>query len=255
MLRAAFRLARRVIRYVVAVAGLEFAAALLWPAPKMEEHDPSGEVGTGRPLHLVVLGDSTVAAPGLPSVDTNWTRQVAARMADRYRVKITSLAVSGSKVRDLLDGQLSQAVKLRPDVVLVAVGANDVFRFVPKESFRRDLDRLVGRLVDVAPVVMLSGVGDLGTIPRFLPPLDRFYKERARRFDGVHQSVAEKYGVAKVHQWGEAAEVFRTGKDVFAADLFHASEVGHAVWADVAWETLKPVLEARFPTTDHPTGG
>lgn len=252
MLRGAYKLIRRGVKVVAAVISAEFAIALFWPVPEMVEYDPSGELGEGSPLHIVVLGDSTVAAPGLDSVDHNWTRVMSLRLADRYRVKLTSLAISGSRVKHLLDGQLQAAVALRPDVIFVSVGANDVFRWVPVDSFRRDLDRLVARLIDVTPLVVLSGVGDLGTVPRFFPPLDWIIKQRGRRFDEVHRSVAEKYGAAKAQQWGWSAEQFRTDKQVFAADRFHASGIGHAVWAEVAWETLRPLLESTTTATEQP---
>ena len=61
-----------------ATLGLELAVAVLWPAPRQAEFDPSGTYGEGDgpPLRVAALGDSTLTAPGVAGVSDIWVTEV-----------------------------------------------------------------------------------------------------------------------------------------------------------------------------------
>jgi lysophospholipase L1-like esterase len=238
----------------LAAVAAETAWAVLRPSPRFEEFDPSGSFGEGvaPSLRLVVLGDSSVTAPGLDHPDQSWVRLLAMRLADRFRVEIASLAVGGAKSRDVLATQVDRAVKLEPDLALVSVGANDMLRGVSIRTFEDNLDRIVERLRPATRMILLSGVGDLGTIPRLLPPLRQYATARGRAADRVHGRVAARHGAVKADQWTWAAPLFRKDPNLFAADYFHASPAGHAIWAEVAWLAVVPHLSFLAGTGDSP---
>ena len=238
----------------VAALGVEAAWAVLRPAPRFGELDPSGRLG-GRQLpslRVVALGDSTLTGIGLDHADQIWVRLLAARLANSFSVELHSFAVGGSKASDILASQLEPAVELAPGLALVSVGANDMLRGVPIPRFEQELDEIAGRLSQVAQLVLLSGVGDLGTIPRLLPPLRHYMTRRSRAGDAAHARVAGRRGVVHAQQWGWSRDRFRQ-PEAFAADLFHASADGHEVWAEVAWQALEPHLERLQQQGDMPT--
>src|SRR5690606_14805493 len=143
--------------------------ALLRPAPRLPEFDPSGDFGDpGNPtVRIAVLGDSSVTAPGVAHPDETWIRIAMRRLADHgHHVVLESFAVGGSKAIDVRNGQLGATLEARPDIAIVSVGANDAIRGVPLRAFERDLDATVVELRAAGIDVVLSGVGDLGTIPR-----------------------------------------------------------------------------------------
>ena len=231
----------------LAAAGLiasEIAYAALRPAPPMEEFDPSGEFGSpdAPHVHVGVMGDSSCTGPGLDDADQIWVRQAARMLADDgFGLTVSSVAVGGARVAHLLRDQLEPMLALRPDIVLVSVGGNDALRGIRTPSFRRDLSELTRRLVDAGPVVVLSGVGDLGSIPRLLPPLSGLMRRRARRFDEVHAEVARSHGASKADQWAVSPSVF-ADPAIFAADHFHPGPLGHREWAEVAVSAIRPHL-------------
>ena len=97
-------------------------------------------------------------------------------------------------------------------------------------------------MTQVSKRVVVAGVGDLGTVPRLLPPLRQLASRRGRRGDAVQARVAERYGAIKADLWGAAADAFRSDPSIFSPDLFHPAAPGHRVWADAAWEALEPHL-------------
>lgn len=227
-----------------AIIGLELAYAVLRPAPELEEFDPSGTFGDPDlpTLRVVVLGDSSVTAPGIGGPEECWISLIAERLARHRHVVLDSLAVSGSCAHDLIQHQLRPAIDMEPDLVFISVGANDVIRGVSSRRFEANLSHLVDELEVTGATVILSGVGDMGSIPRLVPPLRQMFAQRSASFNRIHHRVAARYGAHVVDQRADRPESWYTDRSLWAADLFHVSAAGHRRWADSAWATLQGVL-------------
>ena len=238
------RLLKRGLVAGAVILGVETAYAVLWPAPDLESFDPSRELGdpTRPTLRVAVLGDSSVTAPGVHSSDDIWVSRVGERLAEDYHVVLASFAVGGATARDLIEEQLASAIEFSPDLILIAVGANDAMRGVPLRVFERNLDTLVDRLAATGATIVLSGVGDLGSIPRLHPPLENLMSRRASRFDRAHWRVAERHGATVVHQRSDDRAVWYRDPELWADDRFHVSSRGHERWADTAWQSIAPVV-------------
>jgi lysophospholipase L1-like esterase len=212
--------------------------------PSLENQDPSGWFGAidNPVLRVALLGDSSVTAPGVEPLDAAWPRQLAQYLSDRYRVELCTVAVGGSKVRDVLAGQVEAAVAAAPHIAIVSVGANDALRATPIPRFERDYDTIIRQLAAAIPGVAVSGVGDLGIIPR-LPALARAVARiRARSVDRAIARVVSRYPkVLKTDTYSAGWDDFYGHPDkVFAADLFHASAYGHRTYA----AAMVPAVEA-----------
>jgi lysophospholipase L1-like esterase len=186
-------------------------------------------------LRVVAVGDSSLTAPGIEDLEDVWLRRLIRRYAESHRVELISLGVGGSRARDVLDGQLDAAVALRPDIAVVTVGSNDAIRATPVRRYGADLERIVACLEEASGAVLVLGMGDLGSIPRLPPSLRPYLSRRSRRFDAacVRVSVAHPHTV-KVHTRGRMVSAFYDDPALFAGDQFHASEKGHAVFAQEA---------------------
>jgi len=239
-----------ITRTAIAGAALIVAEALyavLRPSPELEEFDPSGDFGEGsKPtLRIAVLGDSSVTAPGVSGPDDIWVRLISTRLADRFHVVLKSFAVGGSTAADLVRLQVQPALALDPDIIFVSVGANDAIRGRSRRRFAADLEELVRPLASSGAIVIQSGVGDIGTIPRLFPPLRGIMTRRSVSFDRVHKEIAAKHGAHVVEQRMDGRKIWLEDRDLWAPDLFHVSPKGHQRWANVAWPTVEPLV-ARF---------
>jgi lysophospholipase L1-like esterase len=214
--------------------------------PTYPNQDPSGVFGDPAlpAVRVVALGDSSVTAPGVENLDNVWIRGLARSIADRYCVDLISLAVGGARARDVIEGQLSEAVRLEPTVATVNVGSNDALRGVRLSAYERRLDTIVERLTATGAGVMVWGVGDLGSIPRFPSSLQRVAAVRSRAFDAAARTIALRYpGAVKIHAWGSESSVrFYEEPDLWAGDLFHAGDAGHRMLAEAAQGTFEAAL-------------
>ncbi|MCB1246152.1 MAG: hypothetical protein KDB69_02675 [Acidimicrobiia bacterium] len=217
--------------------------------PTHENQDPSGRFGSPEapPLTVVFLGDSSVTAPGVDPLDASWPRQLAIHLGDRFLVTAISVAVGGAKADDVLAEQVDDALALSPDMVYVSVGSNDALRATPIARFESTYGQIVERLHAEVPAVGLSGVGDLGTIPR-LPQLARgLARVRARAVDNAIARVASTYpNAVKSNAWSVMNVAFTQDPEMFAGDQFHASAKGHLLFGIVA-QTVADELVALLP--------
>lgn len=231
----------------------EAAYAVFRRVPELEGFAANDQVGPvdGDPLLMVVLGDSSCTGPGLNEPAELWFHLIASRLAERgYRVAMESFAVAGATSSSALLTQLPEAEKLNPDLTLIAVGTNDVTHQVPLSTLASNLDEIVARMTQVSDLVVVAGIGDLGTVPRLLPPLRQLATRRGRQADAVQTAVAARHGAIKADLWGAVAEAFRSDPAIFSVDLFHPAAPGHRVWADAAWEALEPHLASSRRVVD-----
>lgn len=227
------------------IVGLEALYAVLRPAPKQEEFDPSATFGDSSlpPLRVAVLGDSTITAPGVGDATEIWVSLISQRLAATHHVTVKSFAIGGSMAHNLVTEQMEPALEFGPNLVIISVGANDALKGVTPKKFEENLEMLVSRFRSSGAVVVQSGVGDLGTIPRLLPPLRQLLSRRALQFNQIHESVAGKNGGWVVPQRDSPAGLWYHDRGMWSADLFHVSSRGHKVWADLGWKTVAQAMQ------------
>lgn len=204
--------------------------------PSFGNQDPSGKFGDpDKPeLRMVALGDSSITAPGVEPLDDCFVRRVAFHLTDRYFVNLASVAVGGSKSRDVLEGQIPAALDHDPDLALVSVGANDALRGTTVARYEAELDQILGSLHRRVHAVVVMGVGDLGTVPRLPASVRALATWRSKSFDEAAGRVVSRYPrCTKSENWGRMARAFASGDPaLFAGDQFHASGEGHRVFAE-----------------------
>ena len=236
----------------IPAAGLGYLAGQVWHAghrkdlPSHTNQEVSGTFGNpgDQKLRVVVVGDSSITCPGVEVLDDCFIRRIAIHVSSRYFVVLTSLAVGGSRAVDVLEDQVREAVALEPDLAICSVGANDAIRTTPVARYEQQVMEVVSKLHDASKAVVVMGVGDLGTIPRLPATLRPFVTYRARRFDDAVTRIADQFErVARTDNWGRMSTAFADGDlDMFAADQFHASAQGHAVFAEEAIPAIEEVL-------------
>ena len=237
-------LLKRATTLGLAVIGAEAAFALLKRSPELASFDPSGEFGDpdAPTLRVAVLGDSSVTAPGVAGPEEIWVSLVCSRLAETHHIVLKSFAVGGSMAHNLVAEQMEDAIDFEPDLIFVSVGANDALRGIPVRAFEKNLDYLIGRLVETAATIIQSGVGVMGTIPRLYPPLSTMMSGQAIRFDRAHRRVAARYGTWVVDHRSDDTDLWHRDRSLWAADDFHVSASGHARWAETTWRTLSPLI-------------
>lgn len=227
---------------LAAVLGVEIAVAA---TAEYLPNDPGYRIdvvvgsGASPPVQLAVLGDSTVAGVGSPTVTESLPVLVAERVAaaSGRRVRVRGLGISGARTATVRTDQ----VPLLPaaddddplDVVVIVIGSNDTTHLTPVW----DMDERTAALVDAAeqrtgaPVVV-------GGIPRFLAtpalwhPLRELVDLYARPLRRAQRAGARASGASVVEIARDASPRFRGVPEAMSSDGFHPSPIGYGFWAD-----------------------
>lgn len=210
--------------------------------PRQSQQETFGS--SGPRLTYVVLGDSTAAGVG-GSYEAGIAVATARALGRRNRVTMTNLAVSGARMRDVRELQPPVAESLRPDVVLLSAGANDVTHLTSIRRIRTNLRDIVESLVTVNPEVkiVITGSPDMGSPPRIPWLLRGLAGCRTRQVNRMFRSEAARYGLTFAPIAKVTGPLFRRDRSLFAEDGFHPNERGYATWIPLLNEALASATE------------
>ena len=205
-----------------ALAGWLALLLAAWMAPALAQ-------GGGQRT-VLVIGDSLSAAYGLAAED-GWVALTADRIAERapgWRVVNASISgetTAGGKAR-IVDA----LARHRPDVVVIALGANDGLRGLPVEAMRLNLAWMIGAAHGAGAEVLLVGM----QMPPNLGP--RYTAD----FAASYRILAERYDTALVPFLLEPIARDRAN---FQGDNLHPVADAQDDLRDHVWAGLAPLLD------------
>jgi lysophospholipase L1-like esterase len=191
----------------------------------------------GKPLDLIVLGESPVAGIGAPTHELALTGRIAAALARHAArsVRWQALGLSGATAQRALRELVPQMAGKRVDVVVVVLGVNDVLEWRGPRRWASDLELLIAevRQQTGAPLIILTGVPPFQCFPAFPRPLKSVLGRRARLLDRAAADLAAaSSGVIHV------SSQFELDDEFFCADGFHPSQMGYEAWGERLAEAI-----------------
>ncbi|MBP1325390.1 lysophospholipase L1-like esterase [Leucobacter exalbidus] len=186
---------------------------------------------------FVALGDSFTEGVGDLDADSpGGLRGWADRFADVLAgfggdFSYANLAVRGKLIQQISDEQIAQALDLRPDLISICAGGNDVIRpGSDPDEVAAKLDEVVTRLKETgATIVMFTGVDTA------FQPVFRTIRGKVAIFNENVRKVALKHDCIVVDQWA-IAEL--QDSRYWADDRLHLNALGHHTIARTALTAL-----------------
>jgi lysophospholipase L1-like esterase len=188
-------------------------------------------------LLYVAIGDSAAQGIGASAPEHSYVG-ILARDIHRltgHSVRVRNLSISGSTVATAVADQLPRLLKLKPDVVTVAIGANNIANWNPTE-----FESGVREIFDALPQTAI--VADLPC----------FYLPRNERKVAVANSILRRVAaehnltVVPLHETMKRQGILGILTQ-FAPDRFHPNNRGYRVWASAFQPALAAQLAERFP--------
>ena len=201
----------------------------------------------------VAIGDSFTEGvgdpePTSPGGQRGWSDRVAEVLSQGTQdFAYANLAVRGKLVRQILTEQVGPALELRPDLVTISAGGNDLIRpGSDPDVIAAGFESAVSRLNrDGAAIVVFTGA-DVGFSPVF-----RGIRGKVAIYNENVRAVATKYGCIVADLWS-LSEI----KDVrmWAPDRLHFNTLGHHTVARMVLAALN-VPNALEPMEPEPMPG
>jgi acyl-CoA thioesterase I len=189
-------------------------------------------VGEARAERVIVaLGDSLTAGLGV-AADEAYPALLETRLArEGYAYRVVNAGVSGDTTAGGLR-RVDWVLRAKPEIAIVALGANDGLRAQSPQAMRENLTAIVKRLQAAGARVLLVGMR--------LPP--NYGADYTTEFQAVFPEVARSTGAAFMPFLldGVAADT-----RLNQPDGIHPTAAGYQVIADRLWPYLRPLLTPR----------
>jgi lysophospholipase L1-like esterase len=207
---------------------------------------------------FVVIGDSVASGEGEP-VDgfahRGWADSIAAALrAAHPELEYRNLAHRGLLAEEVRETQLDAALRLRPDLALVAAGGNDLFGpGFDGPGVEDELEEMVGALRRGGADVITAGMFDISQAPGIVAEAYRLVVgERLRELSWRTRAVANRHDAIHVDLTYHPVSA---DPGIYSRDGRHANARGHAIAAAEALALLSArsgaflVPPVRVPTT------
>lgn len=186
---------------------------------------------------FVALGDSFTEGvgdddPASPNAVRGWADRTAHQLARHHPgLAYANLAVRGKLLRQVLADQLEPALAMRPDLVTLYAGGNDLMRpRVDIDALAEDYDAAVGALAGTgATVLLFTGVDGVED------PVFRRMRGRTAIYNEHIRVIAARHGALLVDMWSLRA---LRDRRLWSADRIHLNTAGHTLIAATVLDTL-----------------
>lgn len=180
---------------------------------------------------IVFIGDSLTEGYEV-APEAAFPALVGARLAARgwNEVEVMNAGISGSTSASAVS-RLRWQLRAKPDVMVLALGANDGLRGIDPSATKKNLGEAIELAQREGVVVLLAGMK--------MPP--NYGREHAEAFEAVFRELAREKKVAWIPFLLEGVAA---RPELNLPDGIHPNEDGYAVVADTVIAYLLPLLES-----------
>lgn len=197
-----------------------------------------------REFRYVALGDSNTAGHDASVTGIRWTDLLASAI-ERVGVQLTyrNFAVYGVRSEDVMRRQLAPALALRPHLLSLVCGINDVLMSPSPDidAYAHNFRAMVNEARVVVPriVIVTATIPDLGRHVAYRPRARARVTEGFQRLNEATRALAAQLDLSCADL---AAREELATRDAFAEDGYHPSPRGHRRIALAVADALAPRL-------------
>jgi acyl-CoA thioesterase-1 len=173
-----------------------------------------------------VLGDSTAQGIGSSDPSHSYPALFARYLQEKTGrpVHIINVSKSGGRTTDVLDKQITELQKFKPDVITLGVGANDIYHGTTQEEIAKNFEKIIkqlpsGTIIAEIPYLMWPGKNTEA----------KFINSELQKIATDHNDkIVPLYAVTRHNH---------IKLNAYSLDFFHPSDRGYKDWAEVFWNT------------------
>jgi len=214
--------------------------------PKLPEAggERAGVHGKGKPLRLLILGDSAAAGVGVDSQSKALSGNLIAKLSNDFLIDWRLEAESGVKTSEVIQ-KLESMNAFKTDVVLISLGVNDVTSSIQLKVWLRLQEKLKVLLLSKfsAKHILMCSLPPMHAFPSLPQPLRWYLGRRSTSFNSalLKQSLSsENFEFVPVS--------FPMKQEYFADDGFHPSHLAYSLWSEVALKHICLKFKGAGPT-------
>jgi len=208
---------------------------------------------TSNTLHLLTLGESTIAGVGVATHDEGFTGTLARELSKHYHTSVSwkVAAKSGYTARNLRTKMLPKLNIPSADLIMIGLGGNDAFTLNTPKRWKRDIRELIVQVRVLYPnaIIVFCNMPPIKEFPAFTPLIQcivgNLVEILGEELTKVTASFKNVYFYSRkitLIDWIHRLGVNATEADFFS-DGIHPSPLAYQTWAkDVAREICEQSL-------------
>ena len=179
---------------------------------------------------ILVFGDSLSAAYGIAQ-SRGWVALLEARLKERrLNYSVANASISGETTAGGLS-RIGKALSLHhPNVVIVALGANDGLRGLPPDAMKDNLAQMIRAAQGAKARVLLVGMQ--------MPP--NYGRDYTQQFERTYAELAKEFKLALVPY---LLEGLADKRELFQPDNLHPVAAAQPLVLETVWKRLAPLLK------------
>ena len=191
-------------------------------------------------MKYLALGDSYTIGTGASDQSRSWPSIIAQRL----NAELTNPAVNGYTTLDLIRDELPYLERLRPELVSILIGVNDLVQGRQPDQYQDSLSRIYDAVLDLEtpPRVVAISIPTWSYVPA---AADFGGKDRVATLTGVFNAVAEREARIRNFTWVDIGEASTSGigsAGWIASDDLHPGDAQYAAWAEAIWPAVSALV-------------
>ena len=181
----------------------------------------------------IALGDSVAQGIGASSPQKSYVGQIAQHIESTTgrKVHIINVSVTGALASEVVVAQLPRMKGLKPDLVTLDIGANDINKKIPMAELEKNIRTILAAIPTkntiVSDIPNFGGGPKQSTIASASEPIRAIITEYGFQVAPIYQFTS-----VTVHDWS-----------TYAADFFHPSDKGYRNWYAAFATKLDSVIQ------------
>lgn len=182
----------------------------------------------------VALGDSLTVGFGSNDIAMTYPYFYAQNLSKQMSVLLTNFGVRGATSSDLINTQLGEAVREKPNYISLLIGINDVHNFTSEKKFKEDFDHITSVLIAQTDAkIILLNIPYLGSKNLILFPFNIYFDYKTRQFNGIISKIAKAKNLTLIDIYTPTKKIFSDEPDFYSSDGFHPSGEGYILWGNL----------------------
>jgi acyl-CoA thioesterase I len=194
-------------------------------------------------IKYLALGDSYTIGTGASDESHSYPSIIASRLSESTgrQVDLANPAINGYTTDDLIRHELPYVQRLKPDLVSILIGVNDLVQGRTANQFTLRLGQIYD---EVAGLGLPHGRVAAISIPTwsYAPAAADFGgSDHVQTLTNTFNTAAEKEAIGRGFTWvdiSEASTAAVGSAGWIAADNLHPGNAQYATWAEAIWKRL-----------------
>lgn len=212
---------------IIAIQGIKVRKKMPHLPEASGERD--GVIGSGKPLSLLILGDSAAAGVGVETQQDALSGAIITELGNEFTLMWKLQAQTGNTTQQVIQSA-KQIRDQQYDIVITSIGVNDVTKFTSARSWLKQQKQLFADIQNrfKPKLIIVSGVPPMQHFPALPNPLAWLFGKYAAQMNQVLQQWLMPQDKFKFIQYD--IKEFQALNLPMASDGFHPSKEIYAIW-------------------------